>query len=326
MAKFSILRDEDDEDEEEEFCIRSPKRRRTFNPSPSSSSSADQSPPPHHQQQQSSKEDDADADDDSTEEVTELGGSISVTLSDPDVLDCPICFLPLTIPVFQCDNGHIACSSCCTNLGNKCPSCCGKIGNNRCRAIEKVIESVQVSCCYFRYGCRELTSYCKKLEHEKHCIFAPCACPFPDCFFQGSPRRLSRHLCKEHVNHVIRFRYNSAFSVSLGMDENIFVFQEEKDGILFVLSHGFTTAVKCVDPSLSNRRFAYDLVSNGGGTSLKFQSLTHCITGQFNVPPVDYCVIPNYFYHSGGRLKLEICIWSNDASHADHLSNYGHMK
>lgn len=28
-------------------------------------------------------------------------GSISVTLTDPDVLDCPICLEPLTIPVFQ---------------------------------------------------------------------------------------------------------------------------------------------------------------------------------------------------------------------------------
>lgn len=28
-------------------------------------------------------------------------GSISVTLTDPDVLDCPICFISLTIPVFQ---------------------------------------------------------------------------------------------------------------------------------------------------------------------------------------------------------------------------------
>lgn len=107
------------------------------------------------------------------------------------------------------------------------------------------------------------------------------------------------------------------FSVSLGMDEKILVLQEEKDGILFILSQGNSIAVRCVDPSVSNGRFAYDLVSSGGGTSLKFQSFTHCTTGQLNdPPPVDYFLIPDYFYQSGGCLKLEICIWSKDASHA----------
>ncbi|KAI4324058.1 hypothetical protein L6164_023624 [Bauhinia variegata] len=41
--------------------------------------------------------------------------SISVFLTDPEVLDCFICYEPLSIPVFQCENGHIACSSCCVN-------------------------------------------------------------------------------------------------------------------------------------------------------------------------------------------------------------------
>ncbi|CAH8383812.1 unnamed protein product [Eruca vesicaria subsp. sativa] len=26
------------------------------------------------------------------------------------VLDCPICMEPLSIPIFQCDNGHLACA------------------------------------------------------------------------------------------------------------------------------------------------------------------------------------------------------------------------
>ncbi|KAG2307959.1 hypothetical protein Bca4012_083087 [Brassica carinata] len=42
----------------------------------------------------------------------------SLMLLDADLLDCPICYLPLTIPIFQCDNGHLACSSCCPKLRN----------------------------------------------------------------------------------------------------------------------------------------------------------------------------------------------------------------
>ncbi|KAL6213249.1 hypothetical protein ACLB2K_012696 [Fragaria x ananassa] len=49
---------------------------------------------------------------------------INVTLNDPRAFDCPICFEPLTIPVFQCDdNGHIACCNCSSKI-NRCPSCC----------------------------------------------------------------------------------------------------------------------------------------------------------------------------------------------------------
>ncbi|KAL6211784.1 hypothetical protein ACLB2K_017007 [Fragaria x ananassa] len=64
------------------------------------------------------------------------GCNIVITLTDSGLLDCPICFEPLTIPVYQCDpNGHIACSLCSIKIDNKCPFC------NRCRAIEKVVES-----------------------------------------------------------------------------------------------------------------------------------------------------------------------------------------
>ncbi|KAH7845541.1 hypothetical protein Vadar_003322 [Vaccinium darrowii] len=75
----------------------------------------------------------------SEEEEGEEGpsGSGSLLLTDPDVLDCPICLEHLISPVFQCNNGHVACSSCCIKLGNKCPSCSMPIGYNRCRAIEK---------------------------------------------------------------------------------------------------------------------------------------------------------------------------------------------
>ncbi|KAJ8424295.1 hypothetical protein Cgig2_003277 [Carnegiea gigantea] len=317
MAKFSIFRDDDDEDEE--FSVRSPKRRRTSeNPSISQSTQNDDEIGDHHHhhhQPQARSEDDNNNHDDteSVDETTKLG-SMPVILSDPDVLDCSICFNPLTVPVFQCDSGHIACSSCCAKLGNKCPSCCGKIGHNRCRAIEKVIESVRVSCCYLRYGCKEMVIYCKKQEHEEICSYAPCSCPFLDCNFRGSPRMLSQHVGKEHADFVVRFRYDSSFPVSVGLDEKCVVLQEERYGILFVLSHGNTVTVRCIDPSLSKGRFAYDVVLHEGDSSIKFQSFTHSVTGQVRAhPSVDYFLIPGYFYDTNGRLKLEVCIWNKES-------------
>ncbi|KAJ0239928.1 hypothetical protein HA466_0226410 [Hirschfeldia incana] len=61
---------------------------------------------------------------------------------DLGLLDCPICVEPLSIPIFQCDNGHLACSSCCPKLKNKCPSCALPVGHSRCRAMETVLKSV----------------------------------------------------------------------------------------------------------------------------------------------------------------------------------------
>lgn len=82
------------------------------------------------------------------EENNERSDKTIITLTDPDLFECPICYEPLTIPVFQCNqNGHIACSSCISKINNKCPSCSGSIFSNRCRAIEKILESVSTISC-----------------------------------------------------------------------------------------------------------------------------------------------------------------------------------
>ncbi|XP_073057970.1 uncharacterized protein [Primulina eburnea] len=84
---------------------------------------------------------------------------VTVTLTDPDVLDCPICFEPLSPPVYQCVNGHISCPSCCVKMKNKCGTCSRPIGYNRCRAIEKVLESVEIACKNKQHGCGETINY-----------------------------------------------------------------------------------------------------------------------------------------------------------------------
>ncbi|XP_073280200.1 uncharacterized protein [Primulina huaijiensis] len=84
---------------------------------------------------------------------------VTVTLTDPDVLDCPICFEPLSPPVYQCENGHISCPSCCIKMKNKCGTCSRAIGYCRCRAMEKVLESVKIACKNKQHGCGETINY-----------------------------------------------------------------------------------------------------------------------------------------------------------------------
>ncbi|GMH30613.1 LOW QUALITY PROTEIN: hypothetical protein Nepgr_032456 [Nepenthes gracilis] len=145
MVKFSAFREEEESVPDWEELMRASKRIRV-----TETSSIQQT----EEEERGSEEGIVEGVDDSTIGVSSK--AVSVILSDPDVLDCSICFEPLTIPVFQCENGHTACRSCCVKLKSKCPSCSEKIGHNRCRAIEKVIESVKIQCCYVNYGCKEV--------------------------------------------------------------------------------------------------------------------------------------------------------------------------
>nr|XP_048327861.1 E3 ubiquitin-protein ligase SINA-like 10 isoform X2 [Ziziphus jujuba var. spinosa] len=157
-------------------------------------------------------------------------GSISVKLTDPDVLDCSICYEPLAIPVFQCENGHVACSSCCGKIEHKCPSCSWPIGYNRCRAIEKVLEAVRISCSNTKYGCKELVRYSDKKSHESTCIHSPCSCPHPGCNVVSSAGNLYQHFRCKHVDCAVRFQYNCTFNVALDANERFQILQEQDEG------------------------------------------------------------------------------------------------
>ncbi|GAV75818.1 Sina domain-containing protein [Cephalotus follicularis] len=242
------------------------------------------------------------------------GGSISVTLTDPDVLDCCICYETLTVPVFQCDNGHIACSSCCTKLGNKCSICSLPIGYSRCRAIEKVLESVKVSCQNAKYGCPKHIFFSRKYDHEKTCICAPCSCPLTDCDFIGSFEQLCEHFRIIHRNPPIPFVYDRMLPLVLNTDSKFCVMMEEKDCILFILIInqieliGIESKVVCIAPPCSSRVFYYYIVTKSRGSSLIFQSCIKSMKAWVNDPLAPSLLVPSSFALSGGKFQLEVCI------------------
>ncbi|GAB2288894.1 hypothetical protein Dimus_023200 [Dionaea muscipula] len=275
-----------------------------------------------------SSDDTSESSDDEREKSGQLGegdsskSTISLFLSDPNVLDCPICSHHLTVPVFQCVNGHIACSSCCVKLENKCPSCHNKIGRNRCRAIEKVIDSVKIYCRYADYGCKDLVSYGKIHEHEKACIHPPCSCPFVDCLFRGSAPKLSRHISVKHSVSVVRFSYNRIFPLSLKWHTKsnnkgkFIVLQEEStDGVQFVVERSPVEKVNviCLEACPDKGRFSYDLIVRDGSSSWRFQSSTMILEAKKDY--YDGLLLPFNFRSSD--VKIELCIWSKDASPPD---------
>ncbi|KAL2457531.1 E3 ubiquitin-protein ligase [Forsythia ovata] len=251
----------------------------------------------------------------SSDEEEETDEQLSVILSDPDVLDCPICLEPLTLPVFQCENGHIACAPCCTKMLNRCGSCCLPIGYNRCRAIEKVVESVKISCRNADYGCKETIRYSKKLDHENACIYVPCSCPYLACDYVDSSECMYTHFELNHGNCSMRFYFNLIVPISLDKNQKQLFLQEMTGGTLFILNrsidrHGSLFNVVCIGPTSAKRRYSYTLMSKDGESSIKLETVADNMPKWIAHRPVKkYLLVPNDFIDSSGKLELEVSIW-----------------
>lgn len=241
-------------------------------------------------------------------------GSLQAVLTDPDVLDCPICLDPLCTPVFQCENGHIACSSCCNKVKRKCPSCCMPIGYNRCRAIEKVIESIKVSCQNTRYGCKETIPYSKKFEHEQTCPHATCHCPLSSCPFVSSSKNLYLHFGIQHSASTTRFTYNTTFTLRVETNQKHIFLQEQHESVIFILNHenkqhGRAFNVDCVGSNMLKSSFSYQLTAKNMETSLSLQSVPEiCREWVEHTPRKNYLTVPSEFAGYNGILSLNVCI------------------
>ncbi|XP_022143263.1 E3 ubiquitin-protein ligase SINA-like 10 [Momordica charantia] len=149
----------------------------------------------------------------------EKSETMNLILTDPQLLECYICREPLSTPLFQCKNGHISCSSCCTRAHNKCSSCGSEIGHMRCRSMETLLESIKIECQNSTYGCKKTIYWNKRNDHESSCVYKPCSCPLTDCSFVGSSGQLSSHFTKKHKNSAKSFSYDSKFTMCFNNGE-----------------------------------------------------------------------------------------------------------
>jgi len=216
----------------------------------------------------------------------------------------------------QCENGHIACSKCCGELRNKCPMCSMPIGYNRCRAVEKLLESIKISCPNVKYGCKDMFSCSMKSSHEKECIYIPCKCPHAGCGFLASSKELALHFSHRHVGFGIQFTYDKFISVSLNTRQKQIVLLDQNDARLFIVHNnnlmdtGNMVHISCLGPK-AMEGFHYDVLARSQTSTLILQSFTKTI--QDNNGPVlrtDFLLIPSD--SSGfGQLKLDIRIKSH---------------
>ncbi|CAA0833980.1 E3 ubiquitin-protein ligase SINA-like 10 [Striga hermonthica] len=239
----------------------------------------------------------------------------TLTLTDPDVLDCPICLEPLYPPVYQCENGHVTCEVCCDKMKRKCPTCGWPIGHNRCRAVEKILDSIKFSCPNAWLGCPETITLSKRVEHTKTCGFLACLCPMPDCTYMGSSNSVYSHFSKRHPNTSKPFVFNNGISISLTKGQKHVFLQESIAKTLFVINRwalrgGNLVSVVCLAPASCDGKFMYKVVAGDGSNFVKmkgFVETSACwMSGQ--TPGKKYFLVPNALLGLGGQLVVEVMI------------------
>ncbi|CAL9224539.1 unnamed protein product [Arabidopsis halleri] len=253
-----------------------------------------------------------------------LENKTSWAMLDLEVLHCPICFEPLTIPIFECGNGHLACSSCCPKLSNKCPSCSLPIGHNRCRAMESVLESVFVPCQNAELGCTKNVSYGKQSSHDPECIFSRCTCPAQGCNFTSLYKDLYGHY-KSYIHHLqshgqeyMRNRFSCGISFSAKMNiisDTILIKCEDNKGLLFAVHcfkerDGVYVTVSCITPAAPQvGEFSYHFLYNVEGHTITFKSskVKRILEVSFQTPQENFLFIPQMLLR-GELLDMNICI------------------
>lgn len=174
---------------------------------------------------------------------------------DMDVLHCPICFVPLKPPVFQCVAGHLACEICQGKLpSHRCQACDQGQGGgvyDHNPALDTFIRSAKIYCPNKEYGCGRNLAYYEVGDHERVCPHAPCSCSEAGCGFLGLPPKLVDHLTAVHSWPVDRIpRYGTVHLLHLPASERrcLLVVQEDEHRafLLSVRAHGASSAVSVV--------------------------------------------------------------------------------
>jgi len=237
---------------------------------------------------------------------------ISVRI-DPDVLDCSICFEPLRPPLYQCQNGHVACFSCWSRLTNKCHICSNEANFTRNIALEKVVESVKSACSYAKWGCSKLVSYSLRNAHEESCLFAPSKCPIAGCGYRGFTGWWSGHFHTNHNNDSVRFSYSQCFEVTLKISVPFLVLLSEDDHLFLlhnknVMPYGHALSVGCLRTGSLNWNFFYEMKATSEGNTENSLQLKASVTNIVQLHPTEAFLLVPYAFCKSGKLTLLVSI------------------
>jgi hypothetical protein len=153
-------------------------------------------------------------------------------------LECPICLeVKRGCHIFQCQNGHIACSDCYAKL-TQCPEC--RIAFSRpeirCLRVEQLIDGLPTQCKNFEAGCYFETAEGNdvRTKHESDCMYILVSCPHMVCDKKVALAHLEDHVVSHHKTERIESSSENQFTVEWPV--NINSKSKQWDLILILLS------------------------------------------------------------------------------------------
>jgi hypothetical protein len=124
-------------------------------------------------------------------------------------LECPVCrSVPQSVPIYQCENGHILCKMCRSRL-KICPSCRGPLGKARNLFAESMLERVTCPCQHAKRGCKVRLPRDALPAHHAECKFIEIMCPDVTCTERVLLADLGKHFLSEHDKDDFRYRASS---------------------------------------------------------------------------------------------------------------------
>ncbi|XP_024980896.1 putative E3 ubiquitin-protein ligase SINA-like 6 [Cynara cardunculus var. scolymus] len=244
-----------------------------------------------------------------------LDAATTVMLTDKTLLDCPGCLKPLRAPIYQCENGHVSCSTCCDNANGVCLSCTSTVDFTRNLAMEKLTGSILAYCKYRIFGCTEIMIYHKLVEHEQVCPQIACLCPHPSCSFVGFAEDLYDHFNICHPSSATPFSFDTAFALTCENNQKHVFLQERNEQVIFILNHDLgennrTFYVDCIGPAKFKRVFVYQLIAKHLETYLSLQAVPEVyVKWEQHAPNKKYLTVPADFLDGNiDQFVINICI------------------
>ncbi|PWA47323.1 TRAF-like protein [Artemisia annua] len=198
---------------------------------------------------------------------------------------------------------------------NKCPSCRLPIGSKRCRAMEKLVESIKVECKNKKFGCTELIAYHMiETKHEETCPYISCFCPLSSCDYVNSSKNLYEHFSNDHASYSTLFTYDTPFYVGVIMSQRHIFLQERNEGVIFILNHDISWeerrfGVDCIGPKSFENAFAYILNATCGETYMSIEDAPYVFTSwQQHIPGMFRLSITSKLPIYIGRISIQVCI------------------
>ena len=115
------------------------------------------------------------------------------------ILECPVCLeTPEAGHIYQCKNGHMVCSKCHPRL-NKCPTCRDQSISLQSPILEKIISSLQNSCCLEEPSRNTAMSK----THMEQCQYQRVQCVYPNCQELLNFKTFSNHV---QTHDIVRKR------------------------------------------------------------------------------------------------------------------------